>query len=307
MKMASEHTCCERRLVAALCLLVGLSASFAGARGAPRYMDENYQIPAVDPVLAQKNLNECMRFGLPSGDNLRLFNSFIVSYDRRLKEPVWVFEHLTGRNFQGSANRQGMFFKEDLTLHDYFRADNYDYMRSGYSRGHQASAGDYLMSANSMAQTFTLSNIVPQNSVMNSGGWVRLEHYVRFLAKHPEVANVYAVTGPAFLPFEGQDHKLHVVYQVIGSHQVAVPSHLFKVFLIERKSGRLSLEAFLMPNTNEAHADIQTINKYRVPIEKLDFIERSTGFVFFPNLNRKNADQPTDLQLNYVDQKVTFS
>ena len=40
-------------------------------------------------------IGEMMKHGYPSLDNLRVFEDFVLSYDRRTRVPNWVFEHLT--------------------------------------------------------------------------------------------------------------------------------------------------------------------------------------------------------------------
>lgn len=40
-------------------------------------------------------IGEMMKHGYPSLDNLRVFDDYVLSYDRRARVPNWVFEHLT--------------------------------------------------------------------------------------------------------------------------------------------------------------------------------------------------------------------
>lgn len=44
------------------------------------------------------------------------------------------------------------------------------------------------------------------------------------------------------------DGKLYVKYQVIGTNQVAVPTHFFKVLVGETPEGLYEMEAYVMPN-----------------------------------------------------------
>ena len=44
------------------------------------------------------------------------------------------------------------------------------------------------------------------------------------------------------------DGKLYVKYEVIGKNNVAVPTHFFKVLLIENNSGQYELLSFVLPN-----------------------------------------------------------
>lgn len=42
--------------------------------------------------------------------------------------------------------------------------------------------------------------------------------------------------------------KNYVKYEVIGANNVAVPTHFYKVLVVEKTNGELELEAYVMPN-----------------------------------------------------------
>lgn len=258
------------------------------------------QIPEIDSVVAAENFKHSGRYGLPSGDNLRLFNDYILSYDRRLRAPSWVFEHLTPEKLQqtGKTDRQRSRFREDELIHEYFRAKNTDFAQSGYDRGHMAAAGNHKRHQDDLDQTFALSNISPQQPAMNQGGWERLETYVRWRAKRSK--NLYVVTGPLFLPMRARDGNLYVTYRVLGSNHVSVPTHYFKVFLIETKDNKLVLEAFSMPNDNTIDGNIK-LDDYRIKIDKLDAIERAAGILLFNQLDRSKIETPNRIDPNFKE------
>ena len=72
---------------------------------------------------------EIMRFGYPGFDNLRTFEDFIVSYDRRNRTPHWVMEHLTPERmaFNPEVDRSKCIFQPDNSIHPYFQSQNEDY------------------------------------------------------------------------------------------------------------------------------------------------------------------------------------
>lgn len=45
------------------------------------------------------------------------------------------------------------------------------------------------------------------------------------------------------------DGNQYVKYQVIGKNWVAVPTHFFKVLILEREDTSIDLESYVMPNT----------------------------------------------------------
>ncbi|KFO38320.1 Nuclease EXOG, mitochondrial [Fukomys damarensis] len=189
---------------------------------------------------------------------------------------------LTAREPDGDADRRHCKFKPDPSVPPAFSACNEDYVGSGWSRGHMAPAGNNKFSSKAMAETFYLSNIVPQNFDNNSGYWNRIEMYCRELTERFE--DVWIVSGPLTLPQSKSDGKKTVTYQVIGEDNVAVPSHLYKVILARRSPESiepLALGAFVVPN--EAIGFQPLLTEFQVSLQDL---EKLSGLVFFPHLDR---------------------
>ncbi|XP_037091988.1 LOW QUALITY PROTEIN: endonuclease G, mitochondrial-like [Pollicipes pollicipes] len=225
---------------------------------------------------------QIMRFGFPGLDNVRSQSDYVLSYDRRARVPMWVFEHLTAESVRRNdeVDRAGCEFVADTSIHPYFRADNSDYKGSGYDRGHMAAAANHRRSQQEQQETFLLSNMAPQVGVgFNRDKWNDLEMHVRKLCKvYP---NVYVCTGPLYLPRREADGRLRVSYEVIGKNQVSVPTHFYKIVVGETVAGAWKLEAYVMPNQvipNEA-----PITNYLVPP---DVIERAAGLLFFDRMDR---------------------
>ena len=144
---------------------------------------------------------EIMRHGYPTLDNLRVFDNYVLSYDRRNRVANWVFEHLTHEKLKRveDVDRGKSEFKEDPVIHEYFRSTNQDYKASGYDRGHLAAAANHRSHQKYMDQTFYLSNIAPQvGKGFNRDKWNELELEVRNLVKQYD--NVWVCTGPLYLP-----------------------------------------------------------------------------------------------------------
>lgn len=45
-----------------------------------------------------------------------------------------------------------------------------------------------------------------------------------------------------------EDGKTYVKYQVIGANTVAVPTHFFKIVVMETSDSNFEMEAYVMPN-----------------------------------------------------------
>nr|XP_023021770.1 endonuclease G, mitochondrial-like isoform X1 [Leptinotarsa decemlineata] len=146
-------------------------------------------------------VSQIMKYGFPSLDNVRSFDDYVLSYDRRNRVAHWVFEHLTADRVKPNdgVDRSKCEFKPDESIHKFFRSDNSDYKKSGYDRGHLAAAGNHKSHQSHIEQTFYLSNMAPQvGKGFNRDSWNRLEKYVRKLTK--VYRNVYCCTGPLYLP-----------------------------------------------------------------------------------------------------------
>uniref|UniRef100_A0A0M3IEC5 Endonuclease n=1 Tax=Ascaris lumbricoides TaxID=6252 RepID=A0A0M3IEC5_ASCLU len=244
-------------------------------------------LPEVAPTTALKQqpsrASEIMRYGFPGFDNLRTFEDYVLSYDQRNRTAHWVVEHLCPSRmvYDPSVDRSKCAFRADESIHEYFRSQNDDYNKSGYDRGHLAAAGNHRRTQSSVDQTFLLSNMSPQvGRGFNRDKWNELEKYVRKLAR--KNANVYVCTGPLYLPRLESDGNLYVKYKVIGKNNVAVPTHFFKVVLVEVAKDKFDLEAYVLPN--EAIPDSMPLSSFQTP---LDAIERAAGFLIFDKLPKK--------------------
>ncbi|KAM4663732.1 endonuclease G, mitochondrial [Discoglossus pictus] len=262
-------------------LLSGVSLAVGAALGAGFVGWRQYCAPG--PLVVQADVSassELARFGLPGLSQLKSRRSHVLSYDSRLRGPAWVIEQLNPSTVRGEAERGRCEFTEDHSVHPYHRAENVDYRGSGYDRGHLAAAANHRWSQEAMEETFILSNVYPQNPHLNQKAWNNLEKYCRSLTKSNK--NVYVCTGPLFLPRKEADGKTYVRYEVIGRNNVAVPTHFFKVVVLEKFNGEIELRPYVMPN---CPVDEKTpLDRFLVPIES---IERASGLLFVPNIMKR--------------------
>lgn len=209
---------------------------------------EGYELPAF-----RKNSNEII---------LRR-KGYTASYNPITKLPNWVAWRLTAAHADGDAKRKGNVFHEDTDVPEP-RANTYDYIRSGYDRGHMCPAGDNKWDALAMEQSFLITNICPQDHVLNIGDWNNLETQCRQWAK--QYGDIYIVCGPIL--YTGK-HKS------IGKNKVVVPEAFFKVILRMGKSPQAI--GFIYRNNDKRHPWGDYVNS-------VDEVERITGYDFFPTL-----------------------
>ena len=103
---------------------------------------------------------------------------YTVSYNPAMRIPNWVAWHLTPQRLEGAASRKGHPFQADEDI-PAPRVDTYDYMRSGYDRGHMCPAADNKWDAEAMRESFLFTNICPQNHNLNAGDWNEIEMQCR--------------------------------------------------------------------------------------------------------------------------------
>ncbi|XP_019356497.2 endonuclease G, mitochondrial [Alligator mississippiensis] len=244
-------------------------------------------VPAVEAAsLPAPGRAELAKYGLPGLAQLRSRESYALAYDPRGRGALWVLERLDSEELRGPAARAACAFREDEAVHEYHRATNADYRGSGFQRGHLAAAANHRRSQAAMEDTFYLSNVAPQDPHLNQNAWNNLEKYCRSLTKYNK--NVYVCTGPLFLPKMEADGKMYVKYQVIGKNHVAVPTHFFKVLILEKPSGEIELRSYVMPNSPVDEKI--PLERFLVPVES---IERASGLLFVPNILKRTSTLKT--------------
>ncbi len=124
-----------------------------------------------------------------------------------------------------------------------------------------AAAANHNNDQSCMDETFLLSNMAPQvGKGFNRGSWALLERRVREIAKQCDV--VHVISGPLFLPSNSE-----VTYPVIGSNDIAVPTHFFKIITAEGPNDQLRQEAYIM--SNRAINKDEPLHKFASTIEKV--------------------------------------
>ena len=188
------------------------------------------------------------------------FDSFAIYYSPSDKKPIYTVEKLSREQLLVPHPKRSNRFYEEARLPLNERSLLSDYRGSGYDRGHNAPAGD-MTNERSMAQSFSLANMMPQARQNNQGIWAKnVEEPTRLYVKRA-TNDVYVFTGST-----GNSGS-------IGSSRVTIPSHLYKLVY---DPGKNLAWAYWIENTNEA-----TMN---LPISYQDLIQK-TGIDFQLPLN----------------------
>jgi endonuclease G len=188
-------------------------------------------------------------------------NRFAVLYSGTSKTPLVVIERLSKEqmNEARGEERTNQFYP-DPRLPKSVRAELGDYRKSSLDRGHMAPAGNQPDPA-AMAQSFALSNMVPQDPENNQKIWAKVEDDVRKYARRAP-GDVYVFTGPLFRD----------AVRTVGRGKVWVPTHLFKL-VYDAESGRAW--AYILPNVSDVGVSR--------PITYVEFVKQ-TGWQFLASV-----------------------
>lgn len=145
------------------------------------------------------------------------FSAFAVLHSGQSRTPLYVAERLNRKSLQGAHLKRKDKFFADARLPRAERAELEDYKGSGYDRGHMAPAAD-MSTPESMAQSFSLANMVPQARENNRKAWAKIEKDTRRYVMRAQ-GDVYVISGPVF----------DAEPSTIGPNRVWVPKHLFKL------------------------------------------------------------------------------
>lgn len=160
---------------------------------------------------------------------------FVVGYSTTRKAPLWVAEALTLQNIQNATGERTNPFKPDPALPRDQQATLADFVGTGYDRGHMVPFENLADDLSAAAESFYLTNLIPQVSANNRGIWSALEGRVRKIPS-PTRNTIFIVTGPIF---DGTPERLK------GGAQI--PTRLYKMVLSPNSS-----EAFTVVIPNAA-------------------------------------------------------
>lgn len=200
------------------------------------------------------------------------FDGFTVMYSGLTRTPLWSAEHLTRARIENAEvlSRLNNFHEESQLPVD-IRSTLADYKSSGFDRGHMSPNGDMGTRAQQF-NSFSLANIVPQDSYNNQNPWRLLEEATRELVK--EEGEAYVITGAAFL-----GDNLRQIGNVI------VPSHIFKAVYFPSEQ---AVGVYFSPNDASGQVQVITLAELNAKI----------GLDLMPSLPDQVKQRRVDMPLN---------
>lgn len=205
---------------------------------------------------------------------------FDIWYDIKLKYPLLVAQPIDEKTFEQNHEVRrdliGDSFTPDInsqvskkeTLSE---ADYKIYMEYGGSMGHNAPASYHKTSLDTYKETFLLSNVCPQEIVLNAGVWVLLETWCRdfFLRGQSKIRNLIVFTG-SIKSRTTDTFKSHM--KKGESVKMNVPTHMYKIIMYKTVDGKFTCFAFLFKNEPIYLRDgtkYYDMNKHIVSMDKL--------------------------------------
>jgi len=242
--------------------------------GTPATIPEPSSATVASTGEGSENFSACRQFfaaGKPPvvaprpGNRALCYDAFAILHSGESKTPAFVAEKLNRASVADANEKRTNKFFPDARLRSAERATLDDYKESGFDRGHMAPAGD-MPTAQAMAQSFSLANMVPQAPKHNQGAWrTSVEAATKKYAARAS-GDVYVITGPVFAPSIAQSSS-------IGPGQVRVPKYLFKL-VYDQDKNRAWAHWHLNDNATRASR----------PISYGELVRR-TGIEFLPGLH----------------------
>jgi endonuclease G len=167
------------------------------------------------------------------------FNDFAILYSVKTKTAIYCVERLSYLTTKHNKVKRSNNFHEEPMLKQKERSTLNDYKKSGFDRGHLCPA-QFRRNDVAMDESFSLANMVPQNSKVNRGIWSKsVETPTLKYIKKNSVGDVYIFTGPIYSKAP----------KALGFNKVAVPEYLYKVVY---DAGKKKSWVFWISNSEDA-------------------------------------------------------
>lgn len=109
-------------------------------------------------------------------------DAYTICYDDNLKAPLVDTYVVRGDKLGVGIEKRPSFYAEQ-SIPKEFRNEDYQYIKSGFDRGHLANDSSFDYDGKILEQTYNLINVIPQYPRVNRRTWRLIENYERDLAK----------------------------------------------------------------------------------------------------------------------------
>jgi endonuclease G len=173
----------------------------------------------------------------------------VICYDYKMKEAKSVAYKLDGDLVNELNIKDRPSFYEEEAIDERYRAEDRDYVHSGYDRGHLAPDASFDWSKESLEATYSLANIIPQAPTVNRKMWVKVEQYAR--DKAVELGEIEVINVVKF-----SDEP-----EYIGKNRIAISMGYYKILINEQENYK---ECFYYSNDLNSSSKNDTVASHRV-------------------------------------------
>ena len=208
--------------------------------------------------------------------------NYTVFYDTSMMTPLWTAYPLESRHMGSYQRPSSWSYNPNIDTQYQIKVTDGSYANSIYSRGHMCPNASRNGNATMQAQTFYVTNQVPQiQNSFNSGIWSNLEGAVQDVAKSRN-EEIYVVTGVAFNK-EGENRTINYTSpSKAPSQKVPIPNYFYKLVLrVKTSAGGAVTDAVCVAFWFEHKTYEDSYTNYTVSVDE---VEAWTGFDFFVNL-----------------------
>ncbi|GAB3586978.1 DNA/RNA non-specific endonuclease [Hymenobacter daeguensis] len=263
------------------------------AQTAPSATQQPVQGTGTGTGVAQDPNDANLALGNPSGatsdpananNYLLVHPEFTIGYSAARGIPNWVSWHLDQADL-GEAPRQNNFRPDAALPRQFYQVTPASYARSGFDKGHNCPSGDRTADLDANANTFLMSNMVPQAPKNNQQTWAHLEEYGRSQVQRGQ--EIYVIMGSYGRGGTGANGFATTLDQ----GRVTVPARIWKVMVIlpdgtndlQRLATAPGVRVLAIDTPNDNNAIDPDWRKYLTSVDK---IEAATGLDLLSALPR---------------------
>lgn len=200
------------------------------------------------------------------------FTGFATLYSGVSNTAIYSAHHLTKDDIKNARQLDRKdSFRPEPRLPKRHQTQLKDYKNSGFDRGHLVPNGD-MPNRQKQYDSYSLANIIPQNSEQNRGVWQQIESHTRTLTAN--YGESYIVTGTVFA---GRPQKLA---------DMTIPSHTYKAVYVPSQN---IAAAYYSPNNASGTYEVIDLNE----------LQNRVGVVAFPSVNARFAPNKFDLDSRF--------
>lgn len=160
--------------------------------------------------------------------------TYKICYNYSFNGPTAISYDLYGSLVNKENIKKRPRFYEEKSLPYFHRVSYYDYIRTGYDRGHINNDASNDYSKKALHEVYTMANIVPQAPMVNRKTWVKVEKFARKMAvkyKKVSVLNIILYKNKILQ----KKNKNSRYEKKLETKHIVIPSGFIKILKFDNK------------------------------------------------------------------------